>query len=174
MLIYTGIGHRDTPEHILALFREVGAFLASKNCVLRSGGAQGADSAFEEGCDQRNGAKEIYLPYKGFRGNKSELYGIADDEAALTLAAKYHQRWSSLSQKAKLLIGRNVYQVLGKDLKTVSDFIICYSVKPSGTNMTLRVAADYNVSIYNLGDNETWPVEKHNEIFDVLEEKYRF
>jgi hypothetical protein len=29
---------------------------------LRSGGAGGADSAFETGCDQQCGVKEIYLP----------------------------------------------------------------------------------------------------------------
>ena len=36
--------------------------------VLRSGAAQGADSAFERGCGSVGGDKRIDLPKAGFRG----------------------------------------------------------------------------------------------------------
>ena len=173
MLKYTGIGHRDTPERILVLLREIGAFLASNNCILRSGGAQGADKAFEDGCNRAGGKKEIYLPCKGFNGNNSRLYRIAEDDAALAFAAKYHPHWESLKQNVKLLVGRNVYQILGQDLKTASDFVICYSVRPSGMNVALLISKKHNIDIYNLGDEKTWPAEKRREIFDVLAEKYQ-
>lgn len=59
---YAGIGSRESPPGILALMVEVGKFLAQKGYVLRSGGADRADKAFEQGCDQVQGQKEIYLP----------------------------------------------------------------------------------------------------------------
>jgi len=41
--------------------------MSEKGFVLRSGGAKGADEAFENGA----GEKEIYLPWRGFRDNPS-------------------------------------------------------------------------------------------------------
>ena len=58
--------------------------------------------------------------------------------------------------------------------KTASDFVICYSVKPSCTNVALVITKERNVDIYNLGDEKTLPVEKHTEIFDVLAKNYQF
>ena len=44
---YTGIGSRKTPENILKKFKDIATFLETKQYILRSGGAEGADSAFE-------------------------------------------------------------------------------------------------------------------------------
>lgn len=57
-MYYTGIGSRETPEEVLSLFTIVGEFLAKKGYILRSGGAKGADKAFEVGCDKAKGKKE--------------------------------------------------------------------------------------------------------------------
>jgi hypothetical protein len=97
LFIYAGIGHRNTPENILDVMRRLGAFLAANGCVLRSGGAQGADSAFEAGCDEKAGAKEIYLPYENYNGNSSTLYDLENFDEAQAIAAKYHTHWKSLS-----------------------------------------------------------------------------
>ena len=48
-MIYTGIGSRETPQQTLATMVVIGKYLAEKGWVLRSGGAEGAVSAFEEG-----------------------------------------------------------------------------------------------------------------------------
>lgn len=45
-LIYTGIGSRNAPEHILELCTYLGEFLAKTEWILRSGGAEGCDTAF--------------------------------------------------------------------------------------------------------------------------------
>ena len=47
---YAGVGSRSTPMHIQKLFEEIAATLAQNGYVLRSGGAEGADVAFERGC----------------------------------------------------------------------------------------------------------------------------
>lgn len=59
---YTGVGSRQTPETILSCIGDLGRKLAQQNWVLRSGGTLGVDAAFERGCDQAQGKKEIFLP----------------------------------------------------------------------------------------------------------------
>jgi hypothetical protein len=171
-MVYAGIGHRNTPDDVLDAMRRLGAFLASNGCVLRSGGAQGADSAFEAGCDQEGGPKEIYLPFEKYNGNGSGLYDLENFDEAQTIAAKYHSHWKSLSNKVQRLLGRNSYQILGRDLKTPADFILCYCVRPGGTELALRIARDWGIAIYNLGDSNAWPSENRDAIFDMLAEKY--
>ena len=46
---YTGVGSRETPSDILEVMESVGYALASQGWTLRSGGAVGADQAFERG-----------------------------------------------------------------------------------------------------------------------------
>ena len=55
MIRYSGIGSRETPDNVLVVMEKLGAAFAKKGFVLRSGGADGADSAFERGCDSANG-----------------------------------------------------------------------------------------------------------------------
>ena len=50
---YTGIGSRETPDSILSLFNDIVFQLAGLGYTLRSGGADGADTAFEEGCSEK-------------------------------------------------------------------------------------------------------------------------
>lgn len=75
---FAGIGSRSTPENVLQVMRKVAHRLAELGYTLLSGGSDGADSAFEEGCRQSAcaseadkqgcfGKKEIYLPWPGFR-----------------------------------------------------------------------------------------------------------
>lgn len=44
---YTGIGSRNTSKEILKYFEKLGRYLANRKYTLRSGGAKGADKAFE-------------------------------------------------------------------------------------------------------------------------------
>lgn len=148
MFYYAGIGSRETSQEFLDLFTRVAKYLSTKDCVLRSGGAKGSDKAFELGATH----KEIYLPWKGFEGNNSNL--IVKDERAFEIAAKYHPRWDYLSQGVRLLQARNSHQILGNDLKSPSDFVICWTKGGKGgggTGQALRVAKDYNIPIFDCG-----------------------
>jgi hypothetical protein len=149
--IYTGIGSRETPEPILSIMESIGFNFGSLGWLLRSGGASGADSAFEKGATKTFSPKEIYLPWKLFNNNLSKLFNITNE--ALSIAAKFHKNWSNLSHGSRLLHARNVYQVLGYDLKTPTKFIICWTVDgkfTGGTGQALRIADHYNIPIYNL------------------------
>ena len=72
-MFYAGIGSRKTPPTIRSLMTKCANQLHNEGFTLRSGGAQGADTAFELGAQLR---KEIYLPWRRFNGNDSHLYQI--------------------------------------------------------------------------------------------------
>lgn len=153
---YAGIGSRETPMFVLELMMNVAYGLALKGYELRSGGADGSDTYFEVGCDKSKGKKSIFLPWRLFNGNNSKLYEVSEE--ALEMAKKYHPVWDKLSQGAKKLMGRNTYQVLGLDLKTPCDFIICWTKngkKVGGTAQALRMAEDYNIPVFNFGCYKT-------------------
>lgn len=152
MRYYAGIGSRQTPTEILKLFTKIGIYLAQKDYILRSGHADGADLAFEQGCDIVNGQKEIYLPWENFNNSTSNL--VVVDLKAFEIAKQFHPYWHNLKQGARKLQARNSHQVLGKDLNTNSDFVICWTKNgklKGGTSQALRIAMHYNIPIFNFG-----------------------
>lgn len=140
---YTGVGSRNTPPLILNIITKLAVKL-SPNYTLRSGAAQGADSAFERGA-----------------GNAIIYYADDATEDAIRLAGSYHPAWDRCSDYAKRLHGRNSLQVLGDDLKTPSGLLICWtkdgaishherSIDTGGTGTAISIATAYNVPVYNL------------------------
>ena len=155
MKSYAGIGSRETPYDVQLLFEKVAAYLATQDYILRSGGADGADIAFERGCIKASGKKEIYLPWKGFEGSHSNL--IVNDQKAFEIAEKFHPYWHNLKQGAQKLQARNSYQVLGLNLDEPVDFIICWTKSGSGkggTGQAIRIARHYNIPIFDAGKYE--------------------
>lgn len=153
--IYTGIGSRETPHEIKETFIKLGIFFGKRGYTLRSGGAGGADEAFEIGCDIEYGRKEIYLPWQNFNNNESPLYKVSD--SALYIAKYYHPNWDNLSDPVKKIMGRNVHQVLGYDLETPTDFIVCYTKNDKnqgGTGQALRIAYDRTIPIIDFRKKE--------------------
>lgn len=153
-ITYCGIGSRTTPENVLEKFVNIAGVLAKNGLVLRSGGAVGADMMFEIGCDLSSGAKEIFLPWKNFNNNKSEKFTICD--GALEMAEEFHPAWDRLSDKARLLMARNSYQVMGETLDDPVDFVICWTENGGlvgGTSQALRIAKRYGIPVYNFGIN---------------------
>lgn len=155
-MYYAGIGSRETPQETLDVFYKIGAYLAQEGWTLRSGGAKGADHYFEIGCDSVKGDKEIYIPWKGFENNPSQLYK-SDPKVALEarkIAESIHPNWDRCSEGAKKMHTRNVHQILGKDLNTPTDLVICYTKNGSGsggTGQALRIAQEHNIVIFDAG-----------------------
>jgi hypothetical protein len=64
-----------------------------------------------------------------------------------------------LSYGAKKLMARNCHQVLGQDLKTPVDFIVCWTKNGNingGTGQALRIAKKLNIPVYNLFFEESF------------------
>lgn len=159
---YTGIGSRETKVEFLSLMEEIAFKLSQDNWILRSGGADGADAAFERGASNTFASVKpnIYLPWDGFNGlKKDKNHPVATEfdnyEQAWEIASETHPAWDRMSAGGQALHSRNVYQVLGHDLSTPSKFLICYA-KPTktgvsgGTNTAWVLAKKYNIPCFNL------------------------
>ena len=174
-LPYAGIGSRETPEAALQRLSSISATLARHGFTLRSGGAQGADTACERGCDFLNGTKEIYIPWSNFNGRKFRegvIIPFQDEkwEEAYKIASKYHPAWERCSEGAKKLHMRNVAQILGSDLKSPSRFVICWTKNGSGqggTGQALRIAKAYNIPIYDLGLYDFGSDQQKNQLQEL-------
>ena len=149
MKYYTGIGSRETPLDLQKVMTDIAIALSNDNWILRSGGAEGADSAFEAGAKY----KRIYLPWNNFNNrlvdNCSYVVPPYDEE----LVYDYHPEAEFLSPAALKLMSRNSYQVLGDDLTKPSSFLVCWTSfgkMKGGTAQAMRIANDYKVPIYNL------------------------
>jgi hypothetical protein len=152
-IVYAGIGSRETPVSILKRFEALGEALANEGWVLRSGGAEGADSAFESGCDRVCGPKEIYIPWREFNRSDSKLF--PPSPLAFEIAERFHPAWERLSVGAKKLQARNSHQVLGADCADPVKLVICYTdPHRGGTTQALRIAEDYRIPVLNFFDKE--------------------
>ena len=165
-LSYTGVGSRDITDEEWELIVSVAKWLAQW-FKMRSGKANGADSAFEWGVHESEypDNKEIYIPWPKFEGNEIPGEKISLDRPdsvnfALTLqyAKEIHPRWEKLTQGAKKLHQRNVHQVLGRDLEnpTPSKFLLACSDEDKngdvkgGTRTAWMLAKQFDVPCLNI------------------------
>ena len=136
-LLYAGIGSRETPRSILDLMTMIAIKLESLGYTLRSGGAIGADSAFESGVKS---LKEIFYDYNA-------------TSESIELASHYHPAWHNCRSGARKLHGRNSMIMLGRNLDTPVKFVICWTKDgkdTGGTGLGIRIAEHLRIPIFNL------------------------
>lgn len=115
MKYFAGVGSRKVIQHapeLEPILKAITQCLNDQGYTLRSGGAEGCDKWFEAGA--RDDMKEIF-------------YAGDATEESLKIASEIHPAWHRCSEWAQNLHGRNVFQVLGKDLQTPVDFLICWT-----------------------------------------------
>jgi len=151
---YAGIGSRATPNHILEIMTDLASKLEKDDWVLRSGGATGADTAFEKGVFSNKNKKIFYA-------NSSNLSGKIGKEAYATVDY-YHPFPTRLSSYARNLMARNAFQILGDNLREPSSFVVCWAMDSKwnkenkiksvkgGTGQAVRIAYDYEIEVFNL------------------------
>ena len=168
-MIYAGIGSRETPPDICQWMQDFAEAMARQKVLLRSGGADGADLAFEQGARRIIDAPmEIYLPWANFNDNPSRLYGVTP--AALKLAQTVHTAWERLGSGAQKLHGRNTYQVLGKTLDKPVDFVICWTKDGCYNEKTRQRGTGGTATAIVLADRWQRPVFnlKNEDSFEAL------
>lgn len=155
MKYFAGIGARKTPENILSVMTECAQKLESLNYCLRSGCAEGADWAFQKGV---NKVAEIWLPDKNFntcyqiQKPDHEYRIISEDDKEAFDSLKFHPNPAALFGKVRKLMARNFRQIIG-DGAPNSSFVICWTADgkaSKGTGQALRIAAHYNIPVFNL------------------------
>jgi len=174
---YAGIGSRETPPEVRNTMMKISNAFSRLHMILRSGGADGADTAFECGCV--NDSKEIWLPWKGFNKNPSRFY-LPEDlnnphliEIA-KVAREYHPRWNALSMGGKRMMMRNVIQVLGYQMDSPVEFVACWTKDggpTGGTGQAIRIACDRGIRVYNIFHAKE--LEELRECYKYLREKMR-
>ena len=163
MKYFAGIGSRKTPELILSYMRKVAQRLATHEFTLRSGAADGADKAFEEGCIKAKGQSEVWLPWKGFN-NHSDT-GLLPTEEHFLRAQEVHPAWERLTRGPRALHARNVGQIFGMDLQTPVSFVLCWTEdgccseaartsKTGGTGTAIVLADRAGIPVFNLGNQD--------------------
>lgn len=156
---YAGIGSRETPEAFRSYMSRVAERLARRGYILRSGAAQGADAAFEAGCLDGGGKAEIWLPWEGFNDHADT--GLYPSDRHLEMAKELHPNWERLNRGPRLLHARNVGQVLGEDLSTPVDFVLCWTpdgcesaqewrTSTGGTGLAIALASQRDIPVFNL------------------------
>ena len=156
---YAGIGSRGTPVPVLTLMTRLATRLAAHGYTLQSGGAPGADQAFEAGAGT---SKAIFLPWPHFQSRRSAPTDHdRPDAEAFRIAATLHPAWARLSSAAQALMARNVHQILGKDLRSPVDFVACWtsdgcesererSRATGGTGQAIALADRWGIPVINL------------------------
>lgn len=145
-----GIGHRDTPKSVCSQMTLIGEWIRENQHWCTSGHAEGADYAFEEGAKERTLA---YLPWPDFNRRLPVLghtHVVQDSPALVALLYQFHPSPGRLNPAAKSLMTRNAPQVLGLDLKTPVDVVVCYRVRSSGTDQAIRIAQSRNIPVWNM------------------------
>lgn len=164
MKFYTLIGSRETPDHKMDQLEELAIKLERMDYALRSGGANGSDSAAESVT-----RKQVFLPWNGFnRHYDNNAFGfgyinyqtLGKIEECEALRARHH-KWYFSAQKegVKHLQRRNMHQILGLDLNNASEFVLCYAKQDiergeghvqGGTGSAVSLALELGLPVCNL------------------------
>lgn len=157
---YTGVGSRETPRDVLDLFTALALALGREGWILRSGAAQGADSAFEAGAwaAHRDGGPrpQVFLPWPGFEDRSADEVVLEQPSPhAFDVAQAHHPAWDRLRRGGRALHARNVHQVVGlfPIAPSLSTFLVCWTPNGAGgggTGQAIRLARHYGVPVFDV------------------------
>lgn len=143
MKFYAGIGSRSIPSEECYKLTQIATHLEKLGYTLRSGGAEGADKAFEYG---------VRLPI-----NKIILRSKHSTKKSEEIASKIHPVWHMCDEYARQLHGRNVQIILGQQLNEPVEFVIAWTsdgTDRGGTRTGLVLAKQYEILCFNLANRE--------------------
>ena len=156
-LVYAGIGSRETPPNVLEAMTTLAAWLEAAGWRLHSGGADGADTAFENGTTTRR--RTIYLPWKGYNGHAGpDAVTLSPQQQAEVQpkVAKYHGAWGRCSRGARALHGRNfaiIHGLTDQGADRTVDAVICWTPDgrtQGGTATGMKMARAAGIPVINL------------------------
>ncbi len=173
---YAGVGSRATPPEVLAGMSDAAQALGDAGFALSTGGADGADKAFEAGALRTDAPVTVHTPWPGYNGYRPGRDPESDIDVVhpragdavrglsfLHLARKHHPTWDRCRRGARALFLRNVSILAGAldDDGTVLPVRAVIAWNPNGsahgreaggTGHTLRVAAELGIPVVNLSE----------------------
>ena len=172
---YAGIGSRQTPPAVLDAMARIAHALGNAGVALSTGGADGADQAFETGALRTRAPLTVHTPWPGYNGYRPGAdarpsVNVIRPRPADTLqghtyadlARRHHPAWDGLrSRGVRALFVRNV-SILAGALDADGDAlpvraVIAYTPNglargraAGGTGHTLRIAEELGIPAVNL------------------------
>lgn len=186
MKAYTGIGSRTTPVWCRFAMEDIASKMADKGYTLRSGSAQGADSAFEIGCDRVCGAGDIYIPWKGFGTGKENMFKFYhvlsnakfEEARDVYLSTGIIKNFDDMKQSVQKLHARNYLQVVGHGMKDRLSKVCIFFAEvdwvteepTGGTRSAVLLSKHFGVPTYNLKDDKAF--EKVAKMLDIKSKQW--
>lgn len=165
---YTGVGSRDITQEEYRLLKQIGTRMSELGYWLRSGAADGSDSAFQHGaCYDQEIKTEIWIPWKSFQselqqGTPYVNYYIPTKDMFETARNFFIEKkiipwYDNMPQGPKALHGRNYYQVVGFPSENNLSKVCIYCADESrkgdvagGTRSAVMVARYFSIPTYNI------------------------
>jgi hypothetical protein len=151
---YAGVGSRETPKEVQSKMTEIAEDLSKDGYILRSGGAKGADKAFEKGSED---SQIFYVKDDGYKdGDSIKSYDSNLWKKAEEIMESVHPNVQALKNKGIYCYNlqvRNVFQILGEDLSSPAEFVICWTPKgkkKGGTATAISLAEKFDIDVFNL------------------------
>ena len=171
---YAGVGSRRTPPDVLDSMSDIAQTLGDAGTALSTGGADGADKAFETGALRTDAPITVHTPWPGYNGYRPgrdpethiDIVHPTSTERLegrtyADLAREHHPYWQRCSRGARALFVRNVsilagaFDDDGRPLPVRA--VIAYTPnglpvgrEAGGTGHTLRTAASLDIPCVNL------------------------
>ena len=172
---YAGIGSRQPPLAVLDTMARIAHALGNAGVALSTGGADGADQAFETGALRTRAPLTVHTPWPGYNGYRSgsdarpsvhiirpHPADTLQDHTYGDLARRHHPAWDRLrSRGVRAPFVRNV-SILAGALDADGDVlpvraVIAYTPNglsrgraAGGTGHTLRIAEELGIPAVNL------------------------
>ena len=166
------IGSRDLSKSVnkpsADLFYKVAYQFAINNFIMRSGVAIGADQIARQAyvdAIEKNFTSPLML-HEFFAAQKhqdecelpyAKLAIVPSKEIqqrSFQIVKDIHPKWDELSYIAKALHGRNANQILGANLDSPVDLVVCWTrfgQKIGGTRTAIVLAEQMGIPVFNLG-----------------------
>ena len=155
----TIIGSRIITDEEYYTLKNLASTLHGMGYVLRSGGADGADSTISHLLNI-----EVYIPWNGFNNlyhngkTVFELSKLPNQDLAKSRIMKIHPAPQKLTQGALKLHTRNIYQVIGfRGIDGVKSEMVIYCadegndfLPKGGTRTAIAYAKQLNIPVYNI------------------------
>ena len=171
---YAGVGSRRTPPEILAAMADIAQTLGDAGTALSTGGADGADKAFETGALRTDAPITVHTPWPGYNGYRPgrdpetdidivhpKSTATIEGHTYADLARKHHPHWNRCGRGARALFVRNVSILAGAldghggtlPVRAVIAYTpngLPVGREAGGTGHTLRTAASLDIPCVNL------------------------
>ena len=165
---YTGVGSRDITQEEYHLLKQIGTRMSELDYWLRSGAADGSDSAFQHGaCYDQEIKTEIWIPWPSFQIDLQrstpyvDYHSLTEDLFSVArqfyLDKKIIPWFDNMTRGPQALHARNYYQVVGFPSENNISKVCIYCADESkkgevagGTRSAVMVARYYGIPTYNI------------------------